>query len=241
MFDKKTKKKCWDTIKKYYPRYEDKNKLFVEFIAQYLKPEVTLVDVGCGRGKETLCMYKEKVKLSVGLDMSGVVSLNKTIHFPLRGDASAIPLKDKSVDIIVTQELIEHMQYPEIFFREVGRVLKPSGIFILMTPNLMGWRSVISKFTPYNFHVYMNEKLYGVSKEDVFPAYYNANSSSRIKRYLNNAGLRRLNQIMYEPTPRTLTFSIVTVYLEIFITSILRKYRSLSSLRETIIASYQKD
>ena len=241
MFDKKTRKKCWDIIKKYYPDYEDKNKLFLEFVEQYLKPEVKLLDVGCGRGKETPCVYKEKVKLSIGLDMSEAVSLNTTIHFPVVADANKIPLLDNSVDIVVSQELIEHLKCPEMFFGEVSRVLKPSGIFVIMTPNLIGWRSIVSKLTPYKFHVYMNKKLYGVSEHDVFPTYYYANSPRRIRKYLGEVGFKRLNQIMYEPTPRTLTFSTLTVYLEIFLASILRKYQLLSNLRNMIIVSYQKN
>ncbi len=110
MFDKKTRKKCWDIIKKYYPDYEDKNKLFLEFIEQYLRQEARLLDVGCGRGKETPCVYKEKVGFSIGLDMSGAVSMNTTINFPIRADANAIPLLDNSMDIVVSQELIEHLK-----------------------------------------------------------------------------------------------------------------------------------
>ena len=239
MFDnKKTKKKCWDIIKKYYPQYEEKNKIFFEFIKLYLKPEIILIDVGCGRGYNF--PYKEKVRLSIGLDLLDAVSMNSNVHCPLIGDGYKIPLRDNSVDTVICQELIEHLKYPLMFFSEASRILKPSGIFIIMTPNILGWRSIISALTSYRFHVYMNEKLYGVQEHDVFPTYYYANNPWKIKKYLNKLGLDLLRQIMYEPTPRTLTFSRLAVYLEIFFSSILRNYKLLSSLRETIIVCYQK-
>lgn len=240
MFDKKTRKICWDIIKRYYPQYEDRKKLFIEFLEQYLRPDIILVDLGCGKGDKTICVYKEKVRLSIGLDISESVSKNITIHYPIVGNAYAIPLSNGSVDVIVCQEMIEHLEYPKRFFTEASRVLKSSGILIIMTPNILGWRSIISALMPYKFHIYMNKMLYEVNEDEVFPTYYNANSVWRINKYLDRIGFRRMQQIMYEPTPRTLVFSRITIYMEILLTLILRKYEWLSNFRETIIASYQK-
>ena len=48
--------------------------------------------------------------------------------------AYELPFQDKSFDIVVCCEVIEHVQNPEKLIGEAHRVLKPSGKFILTTP-----------------------------------------------------------------------------------------------------------
>ncbi len=49
------------------------------------------------------------------------------------------PLKNDSFDFIYSNQVIEHLFYPEKFLKEAWRVLKPHGILILSTPNLAAW------------------------------------------------------------------------------------------------------
>lgn len=49
------------------------------------------------------------------------------------------PLKDNSFDIIYSNQVLEHLFYPEKFLKEARRVLKPQGLLILSTPNLSAW------------------------------------------------------------------------------------------------------
>lgn len=41
------------------------------------------------------------------------------------GDASALPFKSKSIDVMISSNVIEHLEDPAGFFREAGRVHKP--------------------------------------------------------------------------------------------------------------------
>jgi ubiquinone/menaquinone biosynthesis C-methylase UbiE len=52
----------------------------------------------------------------------------------LVGDAAAIPIDDHSVDVITCFETIEHLEKHEQMFAEFRRVLKPTGLLILSTP-----------------------------------------------------------------------------------------------------------
>jgi SAM-dependent methyltransferase len=239
-FKLETKKESWDLIKKYFPVYEDKLTQYKEVIERYLSGSQILLDAGCGSGKETVINYKEKAKLAIGIDLSPEIENNNTLHKKIVGSVYEIPLDNNSVDIIVTQSLIEHLEKPERLFQEASRVLKPGGIFILMTPNLMGWRSFISKCTPFWFHVIMNKKLYGVNKKDVFPTHYKANTISKLKKLLKNNDFTIIDQYFYEPSPKTLTFSLAATYLEIMYTRIMRKYNFLKTLREAIIIVAKK-
>ncbi len=42
---------------------------------------------------------------------------------------------DSSVDAVISSQTIEHLENPFHFVREVSRILKPGGIFIVSTPN----------------------------------------------------------------------------------------------------------
>jgi len=234
------KKQCWDIIKRYYPNYEGKGAPFRTLLEGYLRSEHILIDVGCGRGKETPCDYKARVRRSIGVDLSEEIRKNTKVQDRIVGDGANIPLATGSADVVVCQELLEHLETPEKVFKEAARILKRQGIFIIMTPNLMGWRSLVSRLTPYGFHKVMNRRLYGIDPDDVFPTYYRANTRKKIERLLNGEGLEIEKWIWFEPTPRTLAFSRLLVYLEIMYTKTLRKYRVLSFLRETIIVCARK-
>ena len=52
----------------------------------------------------------------------------------LVGEAIAIPIDDRSVDVITCFETIEHLEKHEEMFAEFCRVLKPTGLLILSSP-----------------------------------------------------------------------------------------------------------
>ncbi len=53
----------------------------------------------------------------------------------VNGDARALPLRDASMDVVVSFETIEHFAGQEAFVAEVRRVLRPDGRFIVSTPD----------------------------------------------------------------------------------------------------------
>ena len=55
------------------------------------------------------------------------------------GRAEAIPLPDSSVDLVLTQETLEHVADPFKAVQEIGRVLKPGGILYLQVPFIIGY------------------------------------------------------------------------------------------------------
>jgi len=65
----------------------------------------------------------------------------------VQGDACApLPFADASFDALVSMEGIEHFENQAAFVRECARVLKPGGVMVLTTPNVMHLSARVSAF-----------------------------------------------------------------------------------------------
>ena len=63
----------------------------------------------------------------------------------LLSDAEKLVLKDNSVDVIISAELLEHVLNPVAVLEEYSRVLKPSGLLILSLPTVHSAKTLIAK------------------------------------------------------------------------------------------------
>jgi O-antigen biosynthesis protein len=115
-----------------------------------------VLDVASGEGYGA-AQIAQVARSVVGLEYSAPTVRSATGNFPrgnlrfLQGDARAMPLPDRSFDVVVSFETIEHFDRQEDFLAEVHRVLRPGGCFIVSTPD----RDVYSApgMTPNPFHV----------------------------------------------------------------------------------------
>jgi len=55
----------------------------------------------------------------------------KDIHHE---DLQSLSFKDNSFDLIITQDILEHVENPYLAFKEIYRVLKPNGIHLFTVP-----------------------------------------------------------------------------------------------------------
>jgi 2-polyprenyl-3-methyl-5-hydroxy-6-metoxy-1,4-benzoquinol methylase len=55
-----------------------------------------------------------------------------------------LPLEDRTVDAVISTEVVEHLENPRAVFREFGRLLRPGGSLLLTTPNQQSIRSLLS-------------------------------------------------------------------------------------------------
>lgn len=46
------------------------------------------------------------------------------------------PFEDQSFDVVLAVEILEHLEAPRAFLREIFRILKPGGLCVVTTPNL---------------------------------------------------------------------------------------------------------
>jgi 2-polyprenyl-3-methyl-5-hydroxy-6-metoxy-1,4-benzoquinol methylase len=107
------------------------------FASRFVKGKRVL-DIACGEGYGAASLEKAGAAYVIGIDVSEAVCLHARAKYGIDarpGTAAAIPLPDGSVDVVVSFETIEHVPSPDRFLDECARVLAPSGILIISTPN----------------------------------------------------------------------------------------------------------
>jgi len=234
------RRKSWDYIKQYCPEYISKSKRFGELITPYLGLEVEMADLGCGIGLETGIVYKNHTRSSFGIDISESVLQNQTIHQPLVSSVYDIRLPNTCVDLATSQELLEHLEFPQKMFDEVSRILRPGGIFAIMTPNLWFPSTIISWLTPYSFHKFATRILFDTSAADVFPTWYHANTLRQLKKLGRHAGMEIIYYEYFQCNPGQLNFSPFLTRFEVAYFRLISRLEVLSFLRDIIIVFYRK-
>lgn len=101
-----------------------------------------LLDVGCGDGGLGLLLGRALGSKVYGVDIAqkGVLLAKKKGVAAKVGDVQRrIPFDSGQFDVIVANEIIEHLYDPDTFLKEVSRVLAKNGLLIIGTPNLAFW------------------------------------------------------------------------------------------------------
>ncbi len=107
-----------------------------------------VVDLGCGDGATTLIMTSDFTNARV----RGVES-----YEPFRTEARArgidalhgdlesrLPFDDESIDVVVANQVIEHLADTDHFVAEVHRVLRHGGLTVVSTENMASWHNIAS-------------------------------------------------------------------------------------------------
>jgi len=102
----------------------------------YYKPNGRALDVGCANGRlmrslESIGWRCEGVEFNA-IAVEKCRALGLTVH---HGDLESAALPAASFDLITVRHVIEHLPNPNAFIKETGRLLRPHGWLLIMTPN----------------------------------------------------------------------------------------------------------
>jgi len=107
-------------------------------LKEYNKP--ALLDIGAGHGYLTKKLYDE------GYDIHACDLFPEHFYFEKVNCKKVdlthpLPYDDKSFDIVIAVEVMEHISVHEHFFSEAYRILKNGGTLIFSTPNILSLKS----------------------------------------------------------------------------------------------------
>ncbi|MDR3629227.1 MAG: methyltransferase domain-containing protein [Desulfocapsaceae bacterium] len=194
---------------------------FFNRVNALLQPEYIVLDVGCGRGsygddpvryRKNLRIIRGKVARIIGIDVDENACANAFIdEFRLIRD-DCWPVDSNSIDLLICDNVLEHIEQPERFFAEIRRVLKDGGILCLRTPNKWCYIVLAAMCIPEKFHsAVLSLAQSGREQRDVFPAYYRCNSVRKLRGIMTRYGFDCV-VYGYEAEPNYLSFSIITYF-----------------------------
>ncbi|MBP6822028.1 MAG: class I SAM-dependent methyltransferase [Acidobacteria bacterium] len=196
--------------------------LFYTRVKALVEPSSVVLDVGCGRGmyeEDSVAVRKESRTLKgrcakvIGIDVDISGEDNPGIDEFRRIEGQQWPLDDGSVDVIVSDCVLEHVEDPESFFSESRRALKTGGVLCIRTANARSYVGLISRIVPNNLHAKVLKKAKHCKKEeDTFPTVYKCNTRRKVASMLDRHGF---DNCVYEceSEPYYLSFSRFFFYL----------------------------
>ena len=115
-----------------------------QYAYEFAKPFITgkkVLDIGCGLAYGTRYMSEYAAGIT-GMDYNQeTIESNrkrfediKNLEF-IHGAVPPIAIASESIDVVTAFQFIEHIHPRAEFLKEVSRILKPGGVFLMTTPN----------------------------------------------------------------------------------------------------------
>src|SRR4051812_31375895 len=160
-----------------YPSYGKNwdDTLFRDLILSRVAPHHHMLDLGAGAGIVQQMNFRGIVAHVCGIDVDPRVKQNPFLDDADVAAGEKLPYPDNKFDVVIADNVVEHLPDPMAVFSEVARVLKPAGLFMFKTPNKLHYMATIARFTPHWFHRAYN-RTRGRAEADTFPTCYRANT-----------------------------------------------------------------
>lgn len=157
-----------------------------------------VLNFGCGRGAHVEVVdesvrgamtFRGKARRVIGIDVDPVGRENGDLDEFRLISGARIPVDDASIDLCVSDWVVEHLTDVESFFSECARVIRPGGHLCFRTPNRFHYSSIGASLIPARHHHAVRRMLgHFHDPDDVFPTYYRCNTRSRAVRELRRSG-----------------------------------------------------
>lgn len=225
----------------FYPDFQSRwdDRLFRQRILTHLKPEFQILDIGAGAGIVPEMDFKGLASRVVGVDLDPRVVHNRFLDEGRVANAEALPYPDATFDLVFADNVMEHIERPECVFREIARVLKPTGILLFKTPNALHYMPLIARMTPHGFHRFVN-KLRGRATIDTFPTRYRVNTPWQIRKFAIASGFKVENLGQIEGRPEYLRMWAPLYVLGFLYERLVNSMRLLSPFRVLLVAELRK-
>jgi SAM-dependent methyltransferase len=132
------------------------------------KDRIRMLEAGCGSGSH---VEFESIVDCVGIDISREqLDRNTTVQEKILGDIQDYPLPKEEFDVAVCWWVLEHLSRPRNALANLFGSVRPGGLVILAFPNLLSFKGLVTKFTPFWFHKF----FYHFTKisADAFPTHF---------------------------------------------------------------------
>jgi ubiquinone/menaquinone biosynthesis C-methylase UbiE len=130
-------------------------------VLSFLEPSenARVLDVGCGRGDQTV-KWNGRIGAEdvIGVEISELAAKEakkRGLQVVICDVGRSLPFIADSFDVIVSNQVIEHLVNVDLSLSEINRVLKRSGYAIISTENLSSWHNIVALILgmrPFSMH-----------------------------------------------------------------------------------------
>jgi 2-polyprenyl-3-methyl-5-hydroxy-6-metoxy-1,4-benzoquinol methylase len=169
-----------------------------QVIARYARPGIRAVDLGAGPGAmcERLHSFGCEV-VAVDRDPAVYQAKYPFVAQDLNQTAFASDLGVASFDLVVAVEVIEHVESPINFLRNIAQLLAPDGVAVITTPNVDSLPARLS---------FLIEGKIRMMDEVSDPTHISPIFSDLLRRqFLPRAGLKLSEHLLFPPKGYQLT------------------------------------
>ncbi|GAB4410567.1 MAG: hypothetical protein OHK0056_13660 [Bacteriovoracaceae bacterium] len=168
--------------------------------APFCEAATSICDVGCGNGKILKQLRSKFPRTELhGIDIGSFFDPNEiNVNFHKVDLNEEFPQAlENHFDVVISSEVIEHLENPRHFIRQLTKVVRPKGVIILSTPNT---HSILSLLT-YDLKGHHN----AFGPKD-YPAHITAVSPYDLKQMIKeipNVHLVKMGYVHYGRIPGT--------------------------------------
>ncbi|BAZ09912.1 hypothetical protein NIES4071_17260 [Calothrix sp. NIES-4071] len=108
-----------------------------------------VLDIGSGESRGYEGLFKPYIDEYLCLDRQQKDTID------ICADCCSLPVEDNSFDVVISTQVLEHLESPTLMLKESYRVLKPKGLLIMTVPMVWGLHE-----EPYDFFRYTE---YGIN------------------------------------------------------------------------------
>lgn len=225
-------------LKYWYPN-EQKNGtlIFYNWIRQHTNAQQSILNLGAGpASKNPLRTFRGEVARVVGADIDPIILANDELDECHVVDGTRLPFEEQCFDIAFSDYVLEHVELPEPFLKEVYRVLKPSGSFFFRTPSRYHYVSLIAQCTPQWVHEFLANPARGLPRDarEPYPTFHRLNTKREIEMLANKVGFSHIALRYVECEPSYLVFSTIPFLVGVLYERIANKFDCLSGIRANI-------
>ena len=212
---------------------------FRQIVLAELDESSRVLDIGAGAGIVEEMDFRSQTSSVHGIDPDPRVLTNPFLDSAVVGVAESLPYPVDHFDVVVADNVLEHLDSPSDVFAEVARVLRPSGVFLFKTPNRNHYMPRLARATPHAFHAWINRRR-GRKEVDTFPTHYLANTPGQITSLAASSGLVPERIELIEGRPEYLRFNVMTYLPGIAYERLVNSSDRFSRYRIVLIASLRR-
>lgn len=186
---------------------------FGRFLDGHLVENKDVLDFGCGSGGLAVAVSRLGARSIYGIDLNralieaaikAAAATGAKVEFRVATKADAIPFVDRSFDVVLCFDVLEHVIEYESIVREWSRVLRPHGrIVISWTPYFYPYGHHLYRYAPIPWmHVFCSDAVMNmvasrvVNSAEFKPAYWDLDEKGRrMDRFAGTTNLGDLNRL----------------------------------------------